>query len=87
MPPLGTPPRGVGVAPPIAGLPNGGRLGNRAMGPTNREVSGREKKPPPPEKEVWWLSGRAPERDGVLLAGALASSSGRGVLPSNEDRV
>ena len=84
-PPLGTPPRGVGVALPTAGLSNGGQPGNRPMGPTNREASGREKKPLPPEEEVVvWTS---EEGDGVLVAGAFASSRDRGVLPSSEDRV
>ena len=51
MPPIGTSPRRVGVAPPTVGLSNGRRPGNRAMGPTNQEVSGQEKKPLPPKEE------------------------------------
>ena len=85
-PPLGTPPRRVGDAPPTVGLSNGGRPGNHTMGPTNEEASGQEKKPLPPEEKVW-LFGPAEWRDGVLVAGAFASSRDRGVLPSSEDRV
>ena len=56
-PPLGTPPRRVGVALPTVGLSNGGRPGNRTMGPTNEEARGQEKEPLPPEEKEW-LSGR-----------------------------
>ena len=48
---IGTPPRRVGVAPPTVGLSNGGRPGNRAMGLTNQETSGQEKRPLPPEEK------------------------------------
>ena len=74
---IGTPPRRVGVAPPTVGPSNGRRPGNRAMGPTNQEASGREKKPLPPEKEGWWLSGRAGGgglRPSALILLALISS-------------
>ena len=52
MPPIGTPPRRVGVAPPTVGLSNGRWPGNRAMGPTNQEASGQKKPLPPKAKRV-----------------------------------
>ena len=77
MPPLGTPPRRVGVSPPTVGLSNGGRPGTRAMGPTN-EASGQERKPLPPEGKVWW-SGLAFRRG--------RSSRDRGVCQAAGHRV
>jgi len=50
-PPLGTPPRRVGVAPPTVRLSNGGRPGNHAMVPTNQEASGQGKRPLPPREK------------------------------------
>ena len=50
-PPLGTPPRRVGVSPSTVRLSNRGRPGNRAMVPANREASGRKERPLPPREK------------------------------------
>ena len=75
-PPIGTPPRRVGVAPPTVGPSNGRRPGNRAMGPTNQEASGQEKKPLPPKKK--YASGCRDERGETEIVAIAVCSLGSG---------
>ena len=81
MPPLGISPRRVGVAPPTVHLSNGGRPGNRAMVPTNKEASGQEKRPLPPREKSVVILDEQEEIDLVLSpASALISSCRRRLL-------
>jgi len=82
-PPLGTPPRRVGVAPSTVRLSNGGWPWNRAMVPTNQEASGQGKRPLPPREKRLVIFGRTEEIHLVLLpASALISSCHRCLLSS-----